>query len=89
MIRVKKIRAHPEPKNKVPKNFHARCSDKAFHLNVKNSLNAFESTVFIALKSLSYRPIINAIVPEDIPGINSEIPIKNPRKNKLKKECIN
>ena len=33
------------------------------------------------LISLSYIPVINAIVPPDIPGIISEVPIKNPLRN--------
>lgn len=31
--------------------------------------------------NLSYIPVINAMVPPDIPGIMSEVPISNPRRN--------
>ena len=61
-------------------------SSKSCFLNSAMSpfINGFKKKNFILLIdfiNLSYIPVINAIVPPEIPGIMSHIPIRNPLRN--------
>ncbi len=69
------------------KNSKSTSSSSCFLNSLKSPFsNGFRNKNFILLMeliNLSYIPVINAMVPPDIPGIISEAPINNPLRNIL------
>ena len=80
---VKNKTALIAPKNSGIKNLKCGIPRAVFHLRDKTALNQTQLKDLSALTKLRYIPKTIAIVPPEIPGIKSEVPMANPLRNVL------